>query len=324
METRTNKPNHQTTTQHVILGGGQIGDRLADQLAARGEQVRVVQRTARTDARSNVERVSGDITDPAFRSRALRGASVVYDCMNPLYYQWPEFLLPLGAAVVQGAADAGARLVALDCLYMFGAPNGPLREDSPRRPCSKKGELRLQLEALRMDADKRGDVPVSIGRASDFFGPDLPNSLFGSRFWQRLFAGQTLECPGDPDMPHSFNYADDVARGLATLGQHPEASGQVWHLPASANESTRTLFEGIGRELGRAVRVKAAPQWMIHALGLFNPMIREIAEMTYQWRMPYIIDSTRFRETFGQEATPLATALRETCEVVRKTYKRAA
>jgi nucleoside-diphosphate-sugar epimerase len=322
METTTQRDSRNEL--HVVLGGGQIGDRISDILAQRGHEVRVVQRTPRSDARQNVTRVSGDITDLDFAERATRGASVVYDCMNPQYHQWEERLLPLGAAALHGAVKARARLVALDCLYMYGVPDGPLSEDSPRAPCSRKGELRLRLEELRMSAQRHGDVQVALGRASDFFGSDLPNSLFSSRFWQRLFAGKTVECPGDPDMPHSYTYADDVARGLVTLGERPEAAGRIWHLPTSSSESTRALFERIGRAVGQPARVAAIPQWMWHVAGVFSPMMRAAAEMTYQWKVPYVIDDSRFRATFGVSATPVDVAVREMASSVRAKYQRAA
>lgn len=315
---------NQAQPLHVVLGGGQIGDRVADILAQRGRQVRVVQRTARQESRPNVRRVTGDITDLAFAERATEGASVVYDCMNPQYHQWAELLLPMGAAAVHGATKAGASLVALDCLYMYGAPNGPMREDSPRNPCSKKGELRVKLEELRVAADQRGDVRIAIGRASDFFGTDLPNSLFSPRFWQRLFADKTLECPGNPDLPHSYTYADDVARALVTLGERPEALGQIWHLPTSSSESTAALFERVANAVGKRARVSAIPQWLWHVAGVVSPMMRAAAEMTYQWKVPYVIDDSRFRTAFGVSATPVDVAVREMAAIALPKYPQAA
>jgi nucleoside-diphosphate-sugar epimerase len=207
---------------------------------------------------------------------------------------------------------------------MYGIPNGPLREDSPRNPCSKKGELRVRLEALRTEADRRGDTRVAIGRASDFFGTDLPNSLFSTRFWERLFAGKAVESPGDPNMPHSYNYADDVARGLVTLGERPEALGQIWHLPVASSESTRSLFERIAAAVHVSARVTAIPQWLWHVAGVFMPVMREAAEMTYQWKVPYVLDDSRFRTAFGVSATPIEDAVREVATAALAKYARAA
>jgi len=322
METPTPHNGASDRQLHVVLGGGQIGDRLAELLAGSGHQVRVVQRSAREPQTPNIQRVQGDVLDAAFRADAVRGASVVYDCMNPLYHQWPERLLPLGAASIDAARTVQAKLVALDCLYMYGIPNGPMREDSPRNPCSKKGELRVKLEQLRMDAQQRGDVQVAIGRASDFFGTRLSSALFVERFWQKLWANQALEAPGNPDMPHSYTYADDVARGLATLGAQDQAMGQIWHLPTSSHLSSRDLFQRVAAEAGSRSSVRTVPKWLFQVAGWFSPTMREVAEMIYQWQVPYVIDDTKFRTTFNQEPTPLDQAVRDMVAWARETYRK--
>jgi hypothetical protein len=33
-------------------------------------------------------------------------------------------------------------------------------------------------------------------------------------------------------------------------------------------------------------------------MGLFVPIIRELGEMRYQWREPFVVDDRRFRERF--------------------------
>jgi len=322
METST---PHDSTSQrplHVVLGGGQIGERLAQLLASDGHPVRVVQRSANATQTPNIQRVQADVVDAAARTAAVQGASVIYDCMNPLYVQWPKRLLLLGAAGVEAARTAQAKLVALDCLYMYGIPNGPMREDSPRNPCSKKGELRVKLEQLRMQAQQRGDVQVAIARASDYFGTRLTSALFVERFWQRLFAGQALECPGNPDMPHSYSYADDVARGLATLGTHEQAMGQIWHLPTSSHVSSRELLQRVVAEAGSRSTIRAVPKWLFQGAGMFSPMIREMAEMVYQWQVPYVLDDSKFRTTFQQEPTPLDQAISEMVAWARDTYRK--
>ena len=112
---------------HVVLGAGQIGSRVASRLVARGVRVRQVH-TGRSAVGPGVEAAAGDITDLEFAAAVTAGAAVVYDCMNPPYHRWPALLLPIARGAVHGAARAGARLVALDCLYMYGRPQGPMRE----------------------------------------------------------------------------------------------------------------------------------------------------------------------------------------------------
>lgn len=290
---------------HVVLGAGQIGPRLVDLLLERGHRVRVVRRGKDVVRRSNVELAAGDVRDLGFAEEATRGAAVVYDCMNPSYHQWPELLLPIARGAVHGATKAGAKLVALDCLYMYGRAKGPMREDSPLTPCSKKGVLRVELAAMRQEAHRRGDLRVAIARASDFIGEDLQQSFWGDRFFARILAGRAGECLGDPDMPHAYTYAGDVARALATLGARAEADGKVWHVPTPPAETTRQIACRFGRALGVDADVKRIPRAVLTALGWFSPILREAREMAYQWEAPFVLDDARFRTTFGWSATPM-------------------
>jgi nucleoside-diphosphate-sugar epimerase len=295
--------NRSAEPLHVILGAGQIGTRVAKLLTESGQRVRLVQRSRAANQLPLVDHVSGDIKDLDFAEQVTRGATVVYDCMNPPYHEWPELLLPIARGALHGATRAGAKLVALDCLYMYGKPQGPMNEDSPLEPSSKKGALRVELARERLSAHARGDLTLAIGRASDFFGEALPYSCWSDRFFERLYAGKPGECMGDPDMPHSYTYAGDVARALVTLGASDEANGKVWHLPTAPAESTRSLTRRLGRELGLDADVTRVPRWLLGAAGLFSPFLREVREMTYQWEVPFVMDDTRFRETFGYGAT---------------------
>ncbi|APR75602.1 Nucleoside-diphosphate-sugar epimerase [Minicystis rosea] len=312
--------NSATPSLHVVLGAGQIGTRVADILLARGHRVRIVRQGRGGEPRPNLTWMSGDVTDLAFAAEATRGAAVVYDCMNPPYHRWPELLLPIARGALHGATQAGAKLVALDCLYMYGRPEGPLHEGSKLAPCSKKGALRVELAEARLEAHRRGDVRVAIGRASDFFGPDLPYSCWNARFFERIAAGKPGECMGDPDMPHSYTYAGDVARALVTLGEREEALGQVWHLPTPPAESTRALAARLGRALGTRVEVSRLPRLVLRGIGVFSPFMREVAEMAYQWDVPFVIDDTRFRTTFGYGATPIDEAVAATAAWARQHF----
>jgi hypothetical protein len=44
-------------------------------------------------------------------------------------------------------------------------------------------------------------------------------------------------------------------------------------------------------------------------LGLFNPMMRELAEISYEFDQPFVLDTSKYQSTFGTAGTPLATAI---------------
>jgi nucleoside-diphosphate-sugar epimerase len=269
--------------------------------------------------------MSGDLSDLGFAEEATRGAAVVFDCSNPAYDQWDRLLLPLGRGAMHGAANAGARLVALDNLYMYGRAAGPMTEDTPVRPVSKKGELRARLAEERLSAHRRGELRLVIGRAADFFGPRTTlSAMFGERFFQRLQSNKSAECVGDPDQLHAYSYTPDVAAGLITLSEHDDALGRVWHLPTAAAETTRQMVERFEAAFGRRIGITRIPGWMLRGMGLFSPLVREVAEMTYQWELPFVLDDSRFRARFGVGPTELGAAVRATAAWAQSSAAKAA
>lgn len=307
---------------HLVLGAGQIGPLVAERLLARGLRVRIARKSAAPSRLAGVETVALDVRDPAAVAKAAEGAAVVYHCANPLYHQWHELLLPMTRGIVEGTARAGARLVVLDNLYMYG-DTARMNEQTPVAPVSKKGALRAEAAQLMLDADARGDLRVAIGRAADFFGPDAPlAAAFGERFFRRALAGKSGECLGDPDMPHAYSYTPDVAAGLVALGlaERADDARGVWMLPVQPAESTRAVIGRFARALGGTLGVSTVPTWILRAMGLLSPVVREVVEMTYQWRQPFVVDDAKFRAAFGFGATAWDEAIGATAAWGRAAY----
>ena len=42
---------------------------------------------------------------------------------------------------------------------------------------------------------------------------------------------------------------------------------------------------------------------MLHVLGLFIPVMKELPEMLYQYTEDYFLDSSKFEDRFGMKAT---------------------
>jgi nucleoside-diphosphate-sugar epimerase len=300
---------------HTVLGAGQVGGLLARMLADMGHQVRLVRRGPLGAPVPGIQWMLGDVTDAAFLDQACRGATAVYNCVNPPdYTRWEGVLEPLFDGVREGAARAGARLVVLDCLYMYGRPTDvPFDEDAPMRPCSRKGEMRTRLVERLFAAHARGDLEVTTGRAADFFGPGAPRSfVLSPDAVTRIHAGKRVMVLGDPELPRSYSYIPDVARGLAILGTRPEAVGRAWHLPVASQGTTRSLLERAFTSAGRTPRYLRVPSWVFHAGGWFSPFMGAAAEMLYQWEVPFLVDDRRFRATFDVQPTPLDAAVAAT------------
>jgi nucleoside-diphosphate-sugar epimerase len=55
-----------------------------------------------------------------------------------------------------------------------------------------------------------------------------------------------------------------------------------------------------------------APKILLRAMGLFNPGMRELIEMLYEFEEPFVVDHSNFEQAFGEHATPLEEAIGET------------
>lgn len=309
---------------HTIFGAGQVGTLLAQHLAAEGYRVRLIRRSAPGDAIEGVTWMQGDANDAAFVDEACAGATVVYNCTNPPDYTRWEGVAALYRSIWQGAARSRARLVQLDNLYMYGRPEAlPFDERTPERPCSAKGELRKALgdELLKMHAD--GELEAVLGRASDFFGPDMPYTMVSRpEVLEAIRKGGTVYVFGDPHQPHGYTFIPDVVRGLAVLGTHADAPGRVWHLPTSATGTTRELIDRMAAAVGTKVTTRGIPGWMLKTVGVVSSMARALGEMAYQFEIPYVLDDGDFRRSFGVEPTPLDEAIAVTLGL--KAQRRAA
>jgi len=302
---------------HVVLGAtGGAGGAVVRELVARRLPARAL---GRKDAQfpDGVEYVRGDAADPATLRRVCQGAAVVYHCINVPYAQWERTLPQLAQRVLQACAEAGARLVVMDNLYMYGPVDGPITEETPRRAVGPKGRLRAQLEEIFLNAHRERKVDVCIARASDFYGPPSAggkgNNLAAQLVLEPAVAGKRATWLGSLDVPHTLAYLPDVGRNLVTLAESPRAFGQVWHLPAAEPITGREFIELVFEALGRPPRIGTpVRRWMLALAGLFSRDLREVAEVLYQFERPFIVDAAKFQQALGGHVTPHRQAIRET------------
>lgn len=297
---------------HVVFGTGQVGSQLVDGLLAQGARVRSVRRSAEKSRHASHEAVQADALNREASIRAAAGASVVYHCANAPYHLWPTHLPPLYRNIAAGAQAAGARLVVLDNVYAVGA-TGSFDENTPERPCSRKGRIRKELADELRAMHARGDLTVTIGRASDFFGPGADNTtLLHPRAIGQLLAGGRVDVLGDMSQPHSWSYTPDVATGLLQLGLHPELAGQTLHLPVLPAQSGFSLLQALAAELGLPLGTRRMPGWLLSMAGWFSPLMRELPEMQYQFESPFVMSDARIRGLLPIQPTPLAEQIRAT------------
>lgn len=304
---------------HVVFGAtGAVGRAVAAELVHRGEVVRAVSRHGQ--APPGADGVAADAADPAQAAAAAAGAAVIFHCASPAYTRWPELFPALTSSILHAAEASGAKLVFADNLYAYGPVDGPLREDLPAAARGRKGQTRVAMAAGLLAAHRAGRARVTIGRASDYYGPHGTGSTAGETVFGRILAGKKPRWTGRLDQPHTFHYLPDVARGLLVLADHPQADGQVWHLPAAEPLTAQQFFDLVAEAAGRPTPVKAAISGpaLLAIAGIISPLAREMRETTYQFRAPFVIDAAKFETAFGDLGpTPHRKAIGETTDWYR-------
>jgi nucleoside-diphosphate-sugar epimerase len=307
---------------HVVFGTGPLGKWTARELTHLGKQVRMINRSGKADhLPESVEVIPSDAYNVKKNIEVTGGATAIYQCAQPHYYEWTQKFVPLQKAILETAVANKAKLIIGDNLYMYGSPHGQLlREDSPIRPHSKKGQVRADMAQAAMDAHEKGRVRAAIGRASDFFGPE-DHDLTGYAILPALH-NQPVNLIGNINQPHSFTYVADFGKLLATLGTREEALGQVWFAPTNPPLTQAEFLKLIEGELGRPVKARIAGPMMLRLLGLFNREIKETVEMVFEWTEPYIIDSSKAEKAFGLQPTPLKEAIKTTLDWYKEVISR--
>jgi nucleoside-diphosphate-sugar epimerase len=300
---------------HVVLGAsGGLGGAVVTELVKQGKQVRAVNRSPIEgfQHKTQVEVMQGDITDPNQIVQICQGASVIYHCTNAPYPKWTKALPPMMQAVIIGAETSGAKVVYGDNLYMYGQVSGLITPDLPDRATGHKGLVRSKIATELMKAHKSGRIQATIGRASDFFGPGVFNSMMGEGVFQALVAGKPLNLIGKLDVPHTYTFVEDFAKGLVTLGEREEALGEIWHIPSAETLTTQQFLNLVFAEAKQTPKLRIASPLMLNLLGLFSPMLRELKEISYEFEQPFVVNHQKYQQAFGKDVTPHHQAIQKT------------
>lgn len=298
----------------TILGiNGITGKGIAEILINKGIPVRGVSRRPYPGPWTHVQ---ADVLNPESLQKAVAGSEVVYACFGLEYdikiwrRDWPVAI----SNVLDACMAAGAKLVFIDNVYMYGKVTGVMTEESPIRPSSEKGKVRAQVAALILDAFQRRGLKGCIARAADFYGPDCEKSMITETVFKNLAVGKTAQWLGSLDKVHSFTFIPDLCKAAVTLGNSDTANGQVWHLPTHPHPLTgRQWIALIAREMGKPAKSMVLGGFLLRILGLFIPILKEIREMMYQYEADYVFSSAKYEQVFGDvPPTPYEEGIRQT------------
>lgn len=295
----------------LVLGAsGGIGGEVARQLRDAGWRVVALQRGLATaqEQRDGIHWLRGDALNAADVHAAARDCGALVHAVNPPGYRdWDRLVLPMLQNSMAAAQAHGATLLLPGTVYNFGPDAFPLlHEDSPQRPVTRKGAIRVEMEARLRAASQQG-LRVIIVRAGDFFGPRPGNSWFSQGLVRPGKPVTAISNPAAPGIGHQWAYLPDVARTMVELLARRDT------LPAFASLHMAGHWDGDGRRMAEAIqrvvarhtgkppRVSAFPWWLLTLASPFVTTFKEMREMRYLWQRPVRMDNARLVAALGRE-----------------------
>jgi nucleoside-diphosphate-sugar epimerase len=309
--------------QTILGSGGAIGIELAKALNEYSTDLRLVSRNPKKENETD-ELFPADLLNPRDVREAVEGSSIVYVTVGfPYAYKtwkqsWPVFI----KNVIDACMEFKSKLVFFDNIYMYDLNHlDGMTEDTLIKPPSKKGVIRAEIAYMIMDKVKEGKLTALIARSADFYGPGIKNtSVLTETVFNPLSKGKKANWMSSVNFKHSYTYTPDAGKATALLGNSEKAYNQVWHLPTAENPLTgREWIDTIASEMGILPKYQVATKFIVNLLGLFNPIMREMPEMMYQYDRDYIFNSDKFTNQFAFEVTPYREGIRE---IINSDYKK--
>ena len=308
--------------QVLVFGAnGRLGQAAVDAFAAAGWRVLAQARRAPAmplpvGARPLLQ----PLDDVDALAAAAAGTQVVVHGLNPIYTRWSRDAVPMASQGMDLAQRLGATFMLPGNVYNFGTTMPALlRPDTPQRPDTEKGRIRVQIEAEMRQRAAQGLRSVVL-RAGDFYGGG-PGSWMDQVVLASM-AQRKLVYPGPQDVPHAWAYLPDLARAFVAVAAREDLPMFSTLHFAGHTLTGAQLLAAVERAAAAPGKVPAQgwrhgslPWPLLRVGGWVVPMWRALAEMEYLWRVPHALDGTALQSLIGPlPATPLDAALRATLQ----------
>jgi len=321
MQFKEDSPMNKTA---LILGAtGGVGGALAQRLLAGGWKVKALHRNAAAQQPNGLEWLQGDAMRREDVVAAAKGVALIVHAVNPPGYKnWAGLVLPMIDNTIAAARASGARILLPGTLYNFSPElKGPIAEDAPQQPHTRKGAIRVELER-RLERAAAEGVPSLIVRAGDFFGPGAANSWMTQGLVKPHQPVRAIHNPAEPGVGHHWAYLPDVAETMFRLIERSDALPIFarYHMEGQWDADGTQIASSIARVVhartGKAPALRSTPWWLFKLMSPFVTVLRELQEMRYLWQREVHQDNATLRAALGgaEPRTPLDTAVAATLQ----------
>lgn len=290
--------------QTILGANGQIATELARELKRNySDELKLVSRRPRKIHDTDLLEAA-DLLDAEQTARAVQGSSVVYFTagLPPDTQLWEQQFPAMLHNALAASRTAGAPFVYFDNTYMYPQNAQLQTEQTAFAPVGRKGRVRAAMAEMVLSEMARGEIPVLIARAPEFYGPAQTQSITNTLVIDRLKAGKTPLAPVRDDRLRTLIWTPDASRALALLGNTPDAYGQTWHLPCDdTRPNYKQLIDWASQSFGRSSRSSRhhlLPRLVLSAAGLISKPVAELRELLPRYAHDNLFDSGKFKQAF--------------------------
>lgn len=287
--------------------GGAVGTALAQTLDDAGIIYREVGRT---------KAVRADFFTGEGVPEAAQGVDTIFYVAGAPYTEFFKHPAMVRHALDAAQAAGVKRFVGVLPVYGYGrARSTPVPETQPHEPDTRKGRFRLEQE--RAVLERHSDaMRTMVVHMPDFYGPHADLS-YANVFMREAISGKTASWIGPLDAQREFIYTGDMGKPLLKLANDDGAYGRCWNMGGQTIRA-RDFVSGVFAALGRRPKYRTIYKPTLQLLGLFMPLMREVAEMYYLFDSGFVLDDSALRARIGAwEKTAMTEGIEKTIAWMR-------
>ncbi|PER57147.1 short chain dehydrogenase [Bacillus thuringiensis] len=285
----------------LVLGAsGSMGYAIVNELCGRGIHVVAFARNkerlgALFSGNKHVEVVAGDVFIKEDIMNAAKDVDIIFHAVNIPYPDWEKQQEKLLINILEVSKHYGIKIGIVDNIYAYGRQGeGLVKEEAKKRPHTKKGKIRLQLEEMA----KQANVRMFIAHFPDFYGPNAESTLVHHTL-KGILANKMSSFVGDKKIAREYIFTPDGAKAMVELALHDEAYGQNWNIPGYGVITGEEMIQHIRELTGYTKRVITVKRGMIQFIGLFDKQMKEFMEMLYLTEKPIVLSGEKYEKCIG-------------------------
>lgn len=262
---------------------GFIGSHLVSQLLADGWQVKAMVHynsfgrlgwlaDLPSEAFTQIEILPGDIQDQTIVSKAMEQVEVVFHLAAlisiPYSYQAPRSYLSVNASGTLNVLEAAKQhevehVLITSTSEVYGtAKYVPIDEQHPLQAQSPYSASKIAAEAMAMAYFRSFDVPVTILRPFNTYGPRQSNRAVIPAIISQLLRKPAQLKLGDLRPTRDFTYVTDTARAISALANCQASLGQAVNIASGQEMTIGTLAQHLIRLLHPQTAIVQDPSRM--------------------------------------------------------------